>query len=305
MATVFDTTRFTQTFWRDAIKAEMETLPSLRRTILNQDCRGAAVLNLPYVSGLTASHVADGTDLTGVAQGGTPAYVSVIVDKHPTTTVLMGKLGMLTSMASTQQRIAQAAASSLLDYESDLIATTIAGATPAGTIPLDLEAAAVTSRQGIGDALAGALGLAAGKLDGGKIRKTNRWVLANPSLVGYAMTTEQFAAAEYVNTLGQMVGPVAGLVSGAPWLGMGIIAHPSITATYTGGGTTHTTTTLYVYQEEAAALAWSAEPDLVIERNPSYNCDQLTADAVMGIAAGRQACLYRIALTLDNNPLNV
>jgi len=305
MATNIDLTKFTREEWNLMIQAELEALPSLRGTIMNVNAPGMGIVHLPYVSGLVAAHAADGDALT--YQAGTATGIDITVDKHPTTPILLGKLATMTADPGAPGKFALAAATSIRDYESALIATTIVGMAPAAgqTLTLNLKDAGVTTRQGIGDGIAGALGLAAGKLDAAKLKKTNRWILVNPALAGYALTTEQFASANFSGILGQVANSIDGLIGAAGWLGMGIIVHPSVTATYTGGGTLATTTSIHVYQEEVAGIAWCQDIEMLVERSSMYNCNQIVADAVFGVAAGRTSCLCQIDVTLDGNPLSL
>lgn len=305
MATVFDYTKWTPEQWILAFNAEREGLPSLRRTIMNRGpVPGVGTVHFPYLSALTAAHLADGTDVATIYAAGTSGGVDVAIDEHPVAATLLGSLASRTADPGTAQKIAQAAATAQSNYESSRICAILKGATPLKTLTLDLNALGITTRQAIGDQIAGQLGLANGTLTSSNVLTTNRWCLVDPRFAALYMTTEQFASAEYMNTLGSLVGPMSGLLTGgAPWLGMGIVQHANVGATKVGGGTT-TTTSLYVYQEEAAAMVWSEDAQLRIEYNPTYLQDQVVTEAWQGYKAGRTV-LVKIDVTLTGNPFSL
>lgn len=294
----FDYTNFTQEMWSMLIQAEREKLPDLRPIILKAgSVEGYGIVTFPYVSLGAAAHVADGTALTGSYDAGTPQQIQITVDKHPTKPVLLGKLGAATASPEATQKIVVACATSLADYESELIMTTINAMTGDHTVTADADAAGLTLRDDIGDLFAGAIGQAYGKLSAAKIPAGMRSILVDPVLAGFYFTTEKFASSDY-----SRLGNIAGLTGS--YMGMPIVAHPSVPLAYSGQDDV-TTGKIYVMYEEACGIAWAQDMSLIIERNPNYNCNQAVADAIIGVSAGRTACLAEINVTITGNPMGL
>jgi hypothetical protein len=195
-------------------------------------------------------------------------------------------------------------AESIAIYDNAQIIATLEGMSPGTTLTVDLEADGVLLLSDISERIAAELGTAAGKLKNAKMGG-RKWCLMDPVVAGRYLTGGKFASAEFAAALGSL--PVAGLVGAASWLNMGFIVHPAMASkTAYAAGQTHTTTKIWVYEEQAAGMAVASDIEFYGPvKDTTHGEDVAWCEAVEGFAAGRASALCEIALTIDGNPFGL
>lgn len=286
------------------IEEAYEREASLRNTILAVPGNGSSVVKIPYSVVGAAAHKADGADIT-YGDAGTTSEISVTVNKRPLSPVMIGKLAKSTSIPMTEERFFRDMAESIVIYENAQIVAGIDGVTPGTTLAVDFESEGVTKIADITERLAAELGTAAGLLKTAKMGG-RKWALMDPRVAGRFLTGGKFASAEFAAALGTL--QVGGLFGAATWLNMGFIAHPAMAGktVYTGGSTTHTTTKIFIYEEQVLGEVIASEIEFYGPvKDPTTGEDVAWCDAVMGFGSGRSSALVELAVTIDGNPFGL
>lgn len=304
MATVLDLSKYSPTIISMMIEQAYENEASLRNTILAVPGNGSSVVKIPYSVVGAAAHKADGAAITYDDAGAT-GEISVTVDKRPLSPVMVGKLSKSTSIPMTEERFFRNMAESIVIYENAQIVAGIDAVTPGTPLSVDFESEGITKISDITERLAAELGTAAGLLKTAKMGG-RKWALMDPRVAGRFLTGGKFASAEFAASLGTL--QVGGLFGAATWLNMGFLAHPAMASktVYTGGGATHTTSKIFVYEEQVLGEVVASDIEFYGPvKDPGTGEDVAWCDAVMGFGSGRSSALVELAITLEGNPFGL